>query len=92
MVDQKRKPREIPVVKVPPGTMEAELKDRIRVFERRYEMSSEKMCQAFSLGVVRETAEIIEWLQAYHVLQRFQGTTHTAGIHGTTSEPSTKQD
>ena len=59
MVDQKREARKIPVIRVPPGHMEAELRERIQVFERRYEMSSEKMCQAFSLGVVRETAEII---------------------------------
>ncbi len=90
MVDQKREVRKIPVVKVPPGHMEAELRGRIQVFEHRYEMSSEKMCQAFSLGVVRETAEIIEWLQAYHVLQRFQGATPMAGTHGTTTESSTK--
>ena len=89
MVDQKREVRKIPVVKVPPGHMEAELKERIRVFERRYEMSSEKMCQAYSLGVVRETAEIIEWLQAYHVLQRFQKQTPTDGIPRTITEPST---
>ena len=92
MVNQKREVRRIPVVKVPAGTMEKELEDRIKVFERRYEMSSEKMCQAFSLGVVRETAEIIEWLQAYHVLLRFQGATHTDGTHGTTSELSTTAD
>ncbi len=90
MVDQKREVRKIPVDKVPPGHMEAELVERIRVFERRYEMKSAKMCQAFSLGVVRETSEIIEWLQAYHVLQRLQGEIPTTGIPGTTSEPSTK--
>ena len=85
MVDQKREVRKIPVDKVPPGHMEAELVERIR-----YEMKSAKMCQAFSLGVVRETSEIIEWLQAYHVLQRLQGEIPTTGIPGTTSEPSTK--
>ena len=89
MVDQEKEARKIPVVKVPAGTMEKELRERIRVFERRYEMSSEKMCHAFSLGVVRETAEIIEWLQAYHVLLRFQGATHTDGTLGTTTKPST---
>ena len=92
LVEQKRKVRPIPVRKVPPGTMEADLKERIKVFERRYEMSSEKMCQGFSLGLIRETAEIIEWLQAYHVLLRFQGQTHMDGIPGTTTEPSITAD
>ena len=89
MVAQKREVERIPVVKVPTGHMGAELAERIQLFERRYEMASAKMRQAFSLGLVRETAEIIEWLQAYHVLQRFQAGTRTTGILGTTTEPST---
>ena len=90
MVDQKREPRKIPVVKVPPGTMEAELKAKIRVFERRYERTSEQMATLFDLGAVRETGEILEWMFDYRVLQRLeQKETPTTGTLGTTTEPST---
>ena len=91
MVDQKRKPRKIPVIKVPPGTMEAELRAKIRTFEQRYERDSEQMAVLFDLGAVRETGEILEWMFDYRVLQRLEGKeTPTDGILGTTSEPSTK--
>lgn len=91
MVDPKRKPRKIPVIKVPPGTMEAELRAKIRTFEQRYERDSEQMAVLFDLGAVRETGEILEWMFDYRVLQRLEGKeTPTDGILGTTSEPSTK--
>ncbi len=52
MVDQKREARGIPFVQVPPGTMEAELDERIRIFEQRYERTSEQMDQLVSLDAV----------------------------------------
>ena len=90
MVDQKREVRRIPVRKVSSGEMRAELDERIRVFERRYEMSSDKMDLAFSLGLVRETAEIVEWMQAYYVRKYLNEKTLTTGTPTTTTEQSMK--
>ena len=92
MVDQKREVRRIPVRKVSSDEMRAELNERIRVFEHRYEMSSEKMDTAYSLGLVRETAEIIEWMQAFHVRKYLDEKTRTTGTPTTTIAPSTKSD
>ena len=89
MVEQKRKVRRIPVRKVSSEEMRAELNERIKVFEHRYEMSSEKMALAYSLGLVRETSEIIEWMQAYHVRKYLREKTHTNGTPTTTIEQST---
>ena len=90
MVDENREVRKIPVRKVSSGEMRAELGERIGVFEHRYEMSSDKMDLAFSLGLVRETAEIIEWLQAYHVRKYLNEKTRMTGTPSTIIEPSTK--
>ena len=90
MVEQKREVRKIPVRKVSSGEMRAELDERIRVFERRYEMSSDKMDLAYSLGLVRETAEIVEWMQAYHVRKYLNEKTLTTGTPTTTTEQSMK--
>lgn len=98
MVEQKQEVRKIPVRKVSSAEMRAELDERIRVFEHRYEMSSEKMDVAYSLGLVRETAEIVEWMQVYHVRKYLDDrkylaeTTPTDGILTTDTEPSTKSD
>ena len=90
MVDQKREVRKIPVRKVSSEEMRAELNERIRVFERRYEMSSDKMALAYSLGLVRETAEIVEWMQAFHVRKYLNEKTLTTGTPTTTTEQSMK--
>jgi hypothetical protein len=92
MVEQKREVRKIPVRKVSSGEMRAELDERIRVFERRYEMSSDKMDLAFSLGLVRETAEIVEWMQAYYVRKYLNEKTLTTGTPTTITEQSMKSD
>ena len=47
--------------------MRAELDAKIRKFEHRYERPSERMLQLLTWGEVKETAEILEWMQAYHV-------------------------
>ena len=91
MVEQKREVRRIPVVKVPPGTMEAELQAKIRQFEQRYERPSERMLQLLTWGEVKETAEILEWMFDYHVLKRLsEKETLTTGIRTTITEPSTR--
>ena len=96
MVEPKREVRKIPVRQVSVAEMRAGMEERIRVFEQRYEMSSEKMDLAYSLGLVRETAEIVEWLQVYHMgkyldeRKYLRETIPTDGIPTTDIEPSTK--
>ncbi len=90
MVDQKREVSRIPVDKVSPGHMEAELKASIREFEQRYEIASSDMLHCISIGVIRETGEILKWMFDYRVLQHLQEQIPTAGIPGITIEPSTK--
>ena len=98
MTEPKRAVRKIPVRKISVAEMRAGLEERIRVFEQRYEMSSEKMDLAYSLGLVRETAEIVEWLQVYQMRKYLDErkylheTTPTDGIPMTATEPSTKSD
>ena len=90
MVERKQEVKKIPVRKVSSGEMREELDERIRVFEHRYEMSSDKMNLAYSLGLVRETAEIVEWMQAYHVRKYLREKTPTTGTPTTIIERSTK--
>ena len=91
MVDQKPEVRKIPVRKLAPGEMEAELRAKIREFEQRYERPSERMLQLLTWGEVKETAEILEWMFDYHALKHLLGKeTPTTGIPTTTTEPSTK--
>jgi hypothetical protein len=63
---------------------------RIQNYERRHEVSSDDMLRMVSVGKVRETAEILKWMQAYHVLRLLKPTTRTDGIHTTTTEQSTR--
>lgn len=98
MTEPKRAVRKIPVRKISRAQMRAGLEERIRVFEQRYEMSSENMDLAYSLGLVRETAEIVEWLQVHQMRkylderESLRETTPTNGTPMTTTEPSTKSD
>ena len=93
MVDQKREVRKIPVRKVSSEELRAELDAKIRKFEHRYERPSERMLQLLTWGEVKETAEILEWMQAYHVRRWLkERETPTTGIHTTTTEPSMKSD
>ena len=43
---------------------------RIRAFEKRYEIQSDRLLDALAAGSVRETAEIAEWLFWMHLLNR----------------------
>ena len=47
----------------------ANLRSNIKRYEQRYEISSDKMLNMVSSGQIREIAEILRWLQDYHVLQ-----------------------
>ena len=92
MVDQHREIRRIPVRKVSSEEMRADLDERIAVFEQRYEMSSEKMASEFSDGLVRETSEIVEWMQVFHVRKYLNERTPTIGTPTTTTGPFMKSD
>ena len=61
-------------------------------FERRYEMSSEKMAKLLELDAIRPTAEVLEWYQDYYGVQSLLGKIPTIGTPGTTTEPSTKSE
>ena len=63
MVDQKTKPGRA----VETQSTLAELLERIQHFEGIYEIASKHMAKAVSLGVVRETAEIDEWMRVYRI-------------------------
>ena len=90
MVGQKQEVRKIPVRKVSSEEKRAELNERIRVFEHRYEMPSDEMALAYSRGLIRETAEIVEWMQAFHVRKYLNEKTLTTGTPTTTTEQSMK--
>ena len=93
MVDQQQEIRRIPVRKVSSEDLREELDAKIYTFERRYERPSERMLQLLTWGEVKETAEILEWMQAYHVRRWLKETeTPTTGIPTTTTEPYTKSD
>ena len=75
---------------VPRAQMLEERQAKLRKFERRYEMSSEKMAKLLELDAIRPTAEVLEWYQDYYGVQSLLGKTPTIGTPGTTTEPSTK--
>ena len=78
----------IPVIKLD-RPMEDILVERIRVFEQRYEMSSDEMARALRDGSEHETDEKLKWMQDCTVLHYLTDETHTTGTPGTTTSPST---
>ncbi len=90
MGEEAHEAKRIPVRKLTSHEMRAGLDARIQTFEQRYEMKSGEMSLAFSLGLVRETAEIVEWMQVYHARKYLNEKTPTTGIPMTTTEPSTR--
>ena len=68
--------------------MRAMLYRRVRAYERRYEMSSEQMVVLLHEGHIRETAELIKWMHACHVVRLFERKTRMTGTPMTTTEPS----
>ena len=79
----------ITVRNVPAGTMLAEAERKMRKYEIRYEMSSEKMATLLELDAIRPTAEVLEWYSTYQGALSLRKTTRTTGTPGTTTEPST---
>ncbi len=49
------------------------LEAEIREYERRYEVSSERMLQELAEGTRKETAEIASWLMRLRVRERIGG-------------------
>ncbi len=84
--------RRIPVHKVPAGTMLAKLDKKMRKYERRYEMSSDKMAALLEMDAIRPTAEILRWYSAYQGAKSLRRKTRTTGTAGTTTGQSTKSD
>ncbi len=78
----------ITVRNVPPGTMLAEVEEKLRQYEVRYEMSSEKMATLLELDAIRPTAEVLRWYSSYQGALSLRKKTPTTGIPGTTTEPS----
>ena len=82
--------RRIPVRVVPREQMLKERQDELRKYERRYEMSSEKMATLLELDAIRPTAEVLRWYSSYHAVKLLREETPTTGTPGTTTGPSTK--
>src|SRR5713101_602330 len=77
------------VITKPMWVLKARLVRQVRLFERRYEMSSEDMLKALRNGTARETAEISKWMQSYMVLKKIDEI-RTAGTASRTTSSSTK--
>ncbi len=74
---------------VPREQMLAERQAKLRKFERRYEMSSEKMAKLLELDAIRPTAEVLLWYSTYYGVKSLLEETPTTGTPGTTTERST---
>lgn len=59
--------------------IERRIRRKIRVYERRYEMSSEVMMTCLQAGVIRETNEISKWAFEWLLLKSLNGETLTTG-------------
>ncbi len=59
--------------------IERRIRRKIRVYERRYEMSSEVMMTCLQAGVIRETNEISKWAFEWLSLKHLLGETPTTG-------------
>ena len=75
----------IPVHNVAPGTMLAEAEGRLREYEKRYEMSSEKMAVLMESDAIRPTAEVIQWYSTFQGAKLLRAKTPTTGTLGTTT-------
>ncbi len=88
----KESPRRIPVRKMSREAFLREMRESVLKYERRYEMNSQDMAHALEMGYVRETSELVKWIQHFRVLQRLEEKTPTAGTRGTTTKQSITVD
>ena len=61
--------------------IERRIRRKIRLYERRYEMSSDVMMTCLQAGVIRETNEISKWAFEWLSLKHLLGETPTTGTH-----------
>ena len=59
--------------------LERRIHRKIRVYERRYEMSSEVMMTCLQAGIIRETNDISKWAFEWLSLKHLLGETPTTG-------------
>lgn len=57
----------------------ANLRERILVYERRYERSSESMMKDLCEGKIKETGDISMWASVWQTLKRLEEKTPTTG-------------
>ena len=89
MVTAKPK-QKIPVRVIPHEQMLAESEAKLRKYEIRYEMSSEKMATLLALDAIKPTAEVLEWYCTYQGVKLLRAKTPTPGTPSTTAKASTK--
>ena len=75
----------IPVHRIPAEVALAEAESKMREYERRYEMSSEKMATLMELDAMRPTAEVLRWYSTFQGAKLLRETTRTTGTPGTTT-------
>ena len=59
--------------------LERRIRRKIRVYERRYEMSSDVMMTCLQAGVIRETNEISKWAFEWLLMKSLDRETPTTG-------------
>ena len=85
------KPKQkIPVRILPPGTMLAEVEAKLRKYEIRYEMSSEKMATLLALDAIKPTAEVLRWYSAYQGAKLLRAKPPTTGTPAPPAQASPK--
>ena len=84
----KERPRTRVTVR-PRAEMLKERQAKLKKFERRYEMSSEKMATLLELHAIRPTAEVLKWYSIYYGVKYLVEGTPTIGTPGTITEQST---
>lgn len=80
-----------PVKTIPASRVVAQLKRNIRRYELRYEIPTAQMFDEVEQGMMRETVEILKWMQDYHVLELLRPKTPTGG-NGSTATASSRRN
>ena len=75
-----------PVIHMPArGRCSRDAEEKLRVYEVRYEMSSEKMATLLELDAIRPTAEVLFWYATYQGARLLREKTPTTGTPGITT-------
>jgi len=77
------------IPEIPVSKLRAKLRRRIRLYERRYEMSTDKMRDVVRKDPLRETNEICKWLMDAALLEDIVEEGSTAGSALTDMSPPT---